>query len=323
MKALAIDTSNYMTSVALVSGEGKVLKDLRSPVPVAQGEKGLRQSEALFHHIRNLPPLLEETLAEPLSDLEAVVVSSRPRPLPESYMPVFLAGVGQARSLAAALRVPCLERSHQEGHVYAALASSSLLPVPECFLTVHLSGGTSELLLVKREETAASGLKIEMLGQATDLNAGQFVDRVGVALGLPFPAGPALEELAQGARGVLRLSTRLIGLNPSFSGPTTQALRLIEEGCDPKEVALAVQNAISKVLEKWLLKAQKVTGVNQVLLSGGVTANRYIRRRLVDRLAKRGTGLRAYFGQAAYSGDNAVGLAVSYWFPNLPTISAD
>ncbi len=316
MKALGIDTSNYVTSVALVDEEGEVVKDLRTTLPVPKGERGLRQSEALFHHTRNLPILLEAALADGGSDLAAVVVSSRPRRVTGSYMPVFLSGSSQARTLAAALKIPWIERSHQEGHLFAALASCGSQFEPGQFLGVHLSGGTTELLKVTLSPMQPF-LEVELLGGSSDLHAGQFIDRVGVALGLPFPAGPALEKLAEEGTGICRLSTSLDGLNPSFSGPATQALRLIEDGTPAAEVALAVQNAVVKMLEKWLTRAHEITGLNNVLLSGGVVANQYLRQRLPQRLRKRGTDLILNFAESRLSGDNAVGLAFSYWYPNL------
>lgn len=318
MKALGIDTSNYVTSVALVDSEGHLSKDLRSPLTVSSGEKGLRQSEALFRHTKNLPLLLAELFTDvPATEISGIVVSAWPRRREGSYMPVFLAGHGQAKVLASALGVPLLERSHQEGHLYAALSSASLDPAGEEFLALHLSGGTSELLKVTPLGSTWPGFELELLGGSSDLHAGQFVDGVGVALGLPFPAGPALEELARGAQGDLRLSTSLSGLSPSFSGPTTQALKLIKDGAKAAEVAMAVQNALVKVLEKWLLRAYEETRLNRILLSGGVTANTYLRTKLPQRLRKRGLPLEVFFGHPRLSGDNAVGLAFSYWYPGL------
>ena len=316
MKVLGIDTSNYVTSAALVDEEGIVVKDLRIILPVPQGERGLRQSEALFHHTRNLPLLLEEALTAGGPDLAAIVVSSRPRRVTGSYMPVFLSGSSQARTLAAALKIPWVERSHQEGHLFAALASCGSPIDHGQFLGVHLSGGTTELLKVNFSPVQPF-LEVKLLGGSSDLHAGQFIDRVGVALGLPFPAGPALEKLAEKGIGACRLTTSLDGLNPSFSGPASQALRLIEAGQPPAEVALAVQNAVVKMLEKWLTRAYETTGLKHVLLSGGVVANQYLRQRLPQRLRKRGTNLLLNFAEPRYSGDNAVGLAFSYWYPEL------
>lgn len=110
-------------------------------------------------------------------------------------MPVFLAGDAQARSLAAALGVPCFHSTHQRGHIAAASLDSGVMPGD--LLAFHLSGGTTDLLALQGDE-------LTLLGTSLDLHAGQMVDRVGVALGLPFPAGPYLEELAvKGASSAL------------------------------------------------------------------------------------------------------------------------
>ncbi len=321
MKILGIDTSNYMTSVAVVDEQGVVNSDLRIPIPVPHGERGLRQSEAFFNHIKHLPELVEQVIGQADSgEFGAVVASVSPRQQPGSYMPVFLSGTAIARAVAAALHIPFIERSHQEGHLCAALASSGYLPKSERFLAIHLSGGTTELLEVGWGVGESGRPQITLLGGTSDLNAGQFIDRIGVKMGLPFPAGVHLERLAAKASGTIRLSTAVKDLTPSFSGPLAQAERLLAQGAEPAEIALAVQNAVVKVLEKWLLRAAAVTGLQQVLISGGVSANEYIRERLRYRLAKRDKGIQIYFGEPKLSGDNAVGLALSYWYPVLPQV---
>ena len=142
-------------------------------------------------------------------------------------MPVFTAGTGFARAIAASLRVPFFGTSHQQGHVRAAMEGAGALPGE--FLALHLSGGTTEVLHVR------PGLKIALLGGSNDLHAGQLVDRVGVRMGLPFPAGPALEALArQGtAKGCLPASRTAKGRSP-FSGAEAQAMRMLEAGV-PRE----------------------------------------------------------------------------------------
>ena len=190
--ALGIDTSCYTTSVALAVEDGALLSRRRL-LDVEQGARGLRQSEALFQHVQRLPALLEDMLSKAgEAQIACVCASARPRDAEGSYMPVFTAGTGFARAIAASLRVPFYETSHQQGHVRAAMEGAGALP--EEFLALHLSGGTTEALRVR------PGLKVELLGGSNDLHAGQLVDRVGVRMGLSFPAGPALEKLArQGA----------------------------------------------------------------------------------------------------------------------------
>ena len=191
---LGVDTSNYTTSVSCVSNEGIVF-ERRTMLSVPLGERGLRQSDAVFQHVRNLPPLIEAMLASiDRGAVQAVAASCKPTAAEESYMPVFLAGKLAAVSIASALNVPLFETTHQAGHVRAALLGQEERFSEEAFLAMHLSGGTTDLLLVRR----INGLlgDITRIGGCDDLHAGQFVDRVGVRLGLPFPSGVSLESLA-------------------------------------------------------------------------------------------------------------------------------
>lgn len=299
MMILGIDTSCYTTSLAVFDPAGRLLCEKRRLLPVEKGSCGLRQSDALFCHVRQLPQLMEELTAElgPLRP-RAVSVSVRPRPRDGSYMPVFLAGQGLARSLAAAWGVPLYQTSHQEGHIAAALWSAGL-SWREPFLALHLSGGTGEILAVRPH---SAGYDIETVGD-TDLPPGQFVDRVGVALGLPFPAGPALEELAGQARGTeFRLSGSVQGTHISFSGPESAAQRAVAAGVEPAQIAAAVLDNIAKSLAKAIENARRQTGLRQVLLAGGVAANQRIRRRLQP--------LGVSFAGAKHAGDNACGVAL-------------
>jgi len=302
---LGIDTSCYTTSIAFVDEEGRLLQELRRPLPVSKGERGLRQSEGLFCHVKQLPDLLEQGWAGPElrgRPLLAVAASVRPRPAEGSYMPVFLAGAGLGRSLAASHGIPFYAFSHQEGHIRAALASADL-DWRQPFIALHLSGGTGEVLRVEPQQQA--GYAVEVIG-GCDLPPGQFVDRVGQALGLPFPAGPHLDELAGQAQSrEFRLSGAVQGSRISFSGPESAAQRAIARGVDRLELAAAVFDNIGKSLAKAIAAARSQTGLQRVLLSGGVAASANLRRYL-DREQVR-------FGSPRFSGDNAYGAALLGW----------
>ncbi|MDI3256614.1 MAG: O-sialoglycoprotein endopeptidase [Kyrpidia sp.] len=307
---LGIDTSNYTTSICVVDEKGAVRFDGRRPLDVKRGERGLRQSEALFQHIRHLPELMEEMSRAGVaaSRIAVVAASERPRPTDGSYMPVFLAGQGLGRSLAAVMGVPYRPVSHQEGHLAAAEADVGGVP-GDSFLAVHISGGTTDILAVRRTE---EGYRIETLGQSLDLHAGQLIDRVGVALGLPFPAGPALEQLARQVTGdaplpALRVSVR--GCSISFSGPHTEALRRIERGVPAAEIAMAVHRCVARALEKALIHAFSKYEQRHVLVVGGVASNAWIRDRLIRRLSHPAVGAVLHFAGPAYSRDNARGVA--------------
>ena len=184
---LGLDTSNYRTSVALVSETGEILLNYRKLLPVPPGERGLRQNEAVFAHLRQLSAAEDQLRRAAGGTVAAVAASTAPRDGTDSYMPVFMAGASFGRLTAAALGVPFVGTTHQRGHLSAAKAGTELENSEE-YLALHLSGGTTDLLEVR-------GDSVRQIGGSMDLHAGQLVDRAGVALGCSFPSGPELEKL--------------------------------------------------------------------------------------------------------------------------------
>ena len=307
---LGIDTSNYRTSLCLAQEDGRIVAEEKRLLKVKEGKRGLQQSEAVFQHVMNLPELSERMKWNEY-EIAAVCVSEKPRPVDQSYMPVFKVGEGLARSLSVYLQVPLYLTTHQEGHIAAGEYTAEERPREQSFLAVHLSGGTSELLLCEREQT---GYKIEKVGGTIDLHAGQLVDRIGVAMGLSFPAGPQLEQLARGAKGEFRVSSAVEGLTFSFSGPEASLLRAIESGkVDQAEIARATEQCIANTLEKVLRHAAEQGLPKEVLIVGGVAANQYVRDRLVKRLEHPAVKMKLYFCDPVYSGDNAYGVAMLGW----------
>ena len=266
---LAIDTSCYTTSMALMDMEGNLLSDQRRVLDVPLGERGLSQSEALFQHHRNLPLLIEKVAQDyDLRNLAALGVSTRPRPVEGSYMPVFLGGEQTASVIAASLRVPLHRFSHQEGHMMAGLFSSEFRPHNgHKFFLVHFSGGTSEILLAEKHGNGDYLLTLYAYGN--DLHAGQFVDRIGVLLGLKFPTGAALERLAAQYQGeVPKIKTWVKGKEFSFSGQETAIRRLVEKGLPHGAAARAVEETIARTMIKVLSNAMEETGIFDILLVG-------------------------------------------------------
>lgn len=300
---VGIDTSCYTTSLALLDTAGEIRLDSRKVLRVKSGQKGLRQSEAFFQHVQNLPQLLGED--DTPSTVTLVIAAVLPRPVAGSYLPVFNVGAAFGATLAKICGVPFLETSHQEGHIRAGLYRQ---PFPEePFLAWHISGGTTELLLVK---PAAGGFNITKIGGSSDLHAGQFVDRVGVALGAPFPAGPFLENLAAQAGPQLKpvLPIAVDGNSLSFSGPASAAERLIRQGTAGSLVAWGVFDVISRSLWKVTLTAVSQYRINRVLLVGGVAANGLVRGFLAS--AGTASGIQVLWGPPELSSDNAVGVAL-------------
>lgn len=302
---IGIDTSCYTSSVSCVNVNG-ILSDERILLSVANGERGLRQSDAVFQHTKNLERLVPNLLNGISVDAGAVAaigVSNCPSGRENSYMPVFLSGKTVAASIAAALHIPLYCFTHQQGHIRAALCGNETLIGKE-FIAFHLSGGTTDMLRVS--ETFA----IECVGGSTDINAGQFVDRVGVKLGMRFPAGKALEELAAVAHisNEFMLPSYVRGLYCSFSGVETKANRFIDNNAPKELIAIAVYDCIARTLSKLIKNAMTEFKIERFLLAGGVASSAILRKMLLERL--NGTSACLFFSHPKLASDNAVGTAL-------------
>lgn len=305
---LGIDTSCYTTSVAAIAADGQLAGEARRILTVKEGKCGLMQSEMVFQHTRNLPELVEAVLADKDYKLEAIAVSGYPRPIEDSYMPAFLAGRSVARSLAAATGAKLYTISHQENHMEAGMWSAKG-PEAERFLMLHASGGTTDLLLC---EAQGNGYyKITQIGGSIDLHAGQFVDRIGVALGLQFPTGPALEKLAAKTTDMVELPVSVRKLEASLSGPATAAQRLLAAGADGAALARGVEHALAETFARLLRNGAAEYNVRDVLFVGGVASNQYMRKHVEQKLAKR--RVRLWVPEARFSCDNSTGCAAFAW----------
>ena len=303
---IGFDTSNYRTSVAAVTLDGEILVNHRELLPVSDGERGLRQSDAVFAHIRQLRNCGDE-LRTALHGMRiaAVAASTKPRDGEASYMPVFQAGHTAGSMLAAALDVPFYETTHQRGHLAAALQGTALERADR-LLAVHLSGGTTDLL-------ALDGDKLIQIGGSADLHAGQLVDRAGVEMGLGFPAGEALEELAARGRSEGRLGCSMDdgGLSCHLSGAETRVHRWIQEGSIPREdIAREIYDLLARTLIRMLQAGEGKTGIRSALITGGVAASALLRQMMADRKKKTRNCPEIFFGKPEMSGDNAVGVAL-------------
>ena len=300
MSTLGFDTSNYTASTAWTDGMAD--KNIRQLLYVKEGERGIRQSDGVFQHMKLIPELFERLSAQiDMNDVKAVGVSTRPRTVEGSYMPVFLAGMGYARVVSNALGVPLYEFSHQDGHVMAGIYSCGCFELLEKdFLSVHLSGGTTEILKSRYE---GRNFVHEIIGGTKDISAGQFIDRVGVKMGMQFPAGKALEQLALSADRAEKLPVSVDGTYMSFSGVETKASRMADE-CEKASLALGVLETVRDTLIKSINNAIKETNTHNILVVGGVASNGIIRKGLTEQLDGE-----VHFAKAEYSTDNAVGIA--------------
>ena len=299
---LGIDTSNYTTSVALMYEDGELIANIKRPLPVSEGERGLRQSEAVFAHVKNMPSAMEE--ARSYLDgrsPSAVGVSARPRNVDGSYMPCFLSGVAVAEGIASSLGVPLYKFSHQCGHVMAALYSSTSEELMrDEFAAFHVSGGTTELLIVRGGEC---GFDARLVGGTKDLNAGQIIDRIGVFLGMPFPAGPHLERAALEYNGKIpSKKVSVSGTYANLSGLENMAHKLYEQTGDVSKTAAFVFEYLGNSIVKMCEGLVESHGDMPFVFAGGVMCNSIINGKLKERFNAR-------FAEPMMSADNAVGIA--------------
>ncbi len=302
-----IDTSNYTTSVSLADEDGTILLNEKKLLPVKDGDRGLRQSDAVFHHVKQLPevlaPLREriEQLSQDAS-VAAIGVSAAPRDAEGSYMPCFLSGIAAAEAAGAVLGVPVLRFSHQAGHIMAALSSAGRLDwMRREFVAFHVSGGTTEVLLVRPDEKTV--FSVQKIGGTADINAGQAIDRAGVHIGLSFPAGAEMERLALGYTGKLpRAKLSVSGTTCNLSGLENQSVKLYAETADKSLVSAFVLDFVARTLASVRDGVRALHGDIPILYAGGVMSCARIKTMLADDASA--------FAEPQFSSDNASGTAL-------------
>lgn len=299
MGVIGIDTSNYTTSIAFLNGQWG--ENCRKLLPVKQGELGLRQSDAVFAHIKSLPELSGRLFSHIQGEtITAVGVSTRPRAVEGSYMPCFLVGYSHAKLLSEAFHVPLVEVSHQQGHIAAALWSAGRLELMDGpFLSWHLSGGTTELLLAEPE---GRNVKCTKIGGTTDISAGQLIDRTGQLLGLPFPSGKHLDALSGETEKKDKFRVKCENSSFSLSGMQNKVTQYFEQGNSPADTAAFALRCVAGAVYQSTEQALKAYPGLPVLFSGGVASNSMLRQWMAP--------LNPIFAQPQYSTDNAMGVAV-------------
>lgn len=297
MISLGIDTSNYTTSASVYDGQTYTLS--RKILDVGEGKRGIRQSDGVFIHNKELPHIITNAVNK--SPVDVIGVSTRPRTVEGSYMPVFTVGHGYAKAISAVSGAKLYEFSHQDGHIMAGIHScGSYSILDEPFISVHLSGGTTEILA-----SAYNGYNFEnkIIGGTLDISAGQLIDRVGVNLGIKFPCGVDLEKMAQLTAKSVKLPMSIKDSFFNLSGVETKLLNGIGE--EPCVVARTVLTYIKEILVKSINNAISSTGMKNVLIVGGVASNQIIRNGLKEEL-----DAKVYFASRELSCDNAVGVAI-------------
>lgn len=295
-----IDSSNYTSSAAVFSG-GEITANCKRLLPVEEGELGLRQSAAIFHHVKNLPGVIESAMQQ-AENIAALGVSTKPRNAPGSYMPCFLAGKAMAKSISSALGVPLFGFSHQAGHIMAALYSAGRPELVETkFIAFHVSGGTTEAVLVSPDPDDI--IKCEFLASSLDLKAGQAVDRTGKLLGLNFPAGAALDPLAAAGKTPEKPRPVMKGADCCLSGIENKCAKFIRDGLPAEDVARYCIDSILAALDRMTEILLSEQGDLPLLFAGGVMSNSLINKALSEKYG-------ALFAAPEFSSDNAAGIAI-------------
>ncbi len=295
------DTSNYTTSAAVLDTSDMSVRNVRQLLPVKSGERGLRQSDAVFLHTRELPKIMKEAFSD-IGHFDACGCSCAPRMIPGSYMPCFLAGVSAAAAFSMGAGCELFLTSHQTGHILAALYSCKrldLLKSQKPFAAFHVSGGTTDILMCTPD--SEHNVRIERIGGTSDLNAGQAIDRCGVRLGIGFPCGAEMEKLAEQSFVGFDIKPAVKGLYCSLSGLENKCMNLIRSGAEKKDIAKYCIDSVCSALEALTAALlEKYPGID-IIYAGGVMSNRSINKRL----SQYGS-----FAAPEFSADNAVGTAV-------------
>ena len=265
------------------------------------GELGLRQSDAVFAHIKSLPELSGRLFSHIHGEMiTAVGVSTRPRAVEGSYMPCFMVGYSHAKMLSDLLNVPLVEVSHQQGHVAASLWSAGHLELmDQPHLAWHLSGGTTELLLV---EPDGKNVKCTKIGGTTDISAGQLIDRTGQLLQLPFPSGKHIDALSKEATLKETFKVKCSDMSFSLSGVQNKVQQFHAAHSDPAETAGYALRCVAGAVYQASQQALKNYPGLRIVFSGGVASNSMLREVIRP--------LDPIFSEPQYSTDNAMGVAV-------------
>jgi N6-L-threonylcarbamoyladenine synthase len=308
MRILAIESSCDESAAAVLDADQGLLgHEVFSQIELHRVFGGVVPELASRDHVRKLLPLIRSVLARAGTSpeqLNGVAYTAGP-----GLIGALLTGASLARSLAYAWRVPALGVHHLEGHLLAPLLEPEPPPFPHVALLV--SGGHTMLI-----EVRAIG-SYRLLGETRDDAAGEAFDKTAKLLGLPYPGGPELARLAElGTPGVFSFPRPMLdrpGLEFSFSGLKTAVVHALRgrEMTDAvrADVAAAVQLSIVETLTVKALRALEETGLDTLVVSGGVSANRQLRSRLAE--AARREGARVYYPRIEFCTDNAAMIAVA------------
>lgn len=301
--ALGIDTSNYTTSVALINLDTNEVTYSRKLLPVKNGEAGIRQSEAVFHHQKQLPVVIKDLIKDEKYDIISIGVTNKPRNIEGSYMPCFMTGYTFAESLSTLMSIPCFTTSHQINHILSALKGTNNMDfIKKEFIAFHISGGTTDCLLISPDKNDI--IKARQFSSSLDLKAGQAIDRVGLMLGLSFPCGKELEKLALSSNYNFKEKIKLKGNDCCLSGLENKCKKMLESGELKEDIAMYCLSYIGNTIIKMTEAVRKKYPELPVVYSGGVMSDLIIQNMVSSETNN------VFFCNAEFSCDNAIGSAV-------------
>jgi tRNA N6-adenosine threonylcarbamoyltransferase len=306
MQVLGIETSCDETGIAIYDSEkGLIAHNLHSQIELHEQYGGVVPELASRDHVRRVLPLIKQTIAEAkteLKSLDAIAYTAGP-----GLMGALLVGTATGRSLAYSLSIPAIGVHHMEAHLLAPMLEEDVPEYP--FLALLVSGGHTLIVNV-----SGPG-KYEILGESVDDAAGEAFDKTAKLLGLPYPGGPVLSALAEKGDSKRfrfpRPMTDRPGLDFSFSGLKTFARNTVKaEPNDDQTRADIARAFVDAVVDTFIIKCRraiKETGLKQLIVAGGVSANKQLRAGLID-LMHEAKG-KAYFPRPEFCTDNGAMIA--------------
>lgn len=316
---LGIDTSAYTTSIAITDIDSKeILVDKRKVLEVPTGQKGLRQQDAVFQHLKNFKELYEEIELD-LKNIKVVSVSSKPRNVDDSYMPVFTVGQNFGKAIAKTLNCNYIEYSHQENHIAASLINQ-YKEINKNILAIHISGGTTEFLQVKK---AKKGYETIIVGGSKDITFGQLIDRVGTLMEFRFPCGMHMEYFLKNHTNIETIKSPAISgeYYINLSGMENHYKNLyLTNKYNKSSIIYSLFKYVSNCILHIITHVKSNYNFNTVIIAGGVASNSIIRNMILE---KANDEFNVIFPTKENSSDNAVGVSllpiIDRWYNEIKT----
>ena len=308
---LAIETSCDDTSIAIMRNNA-VLSNIVSSQQIHELFGGVVPELASREHDKLIVPVLREALNKSKISLNQIDVIAYTRG--PGLLGSLLVGSSFAKSLSLSLNIPLIEINHMHAHILSIYIEDNIDKPKFPFIALTVSGGHTQLVLVE------SPIKFTEIGTTLDDAAGEAFDKSGKILGLDYPAGPTIDKLAKKGdpKRFVFTKPKVKGLNFSFSGLKTNFKNFINSKSEEfiknniNHLCASLQHTIIEILIEKILNAQKIHVINDFVVCGGVSANSYLRQKLLD--LKDSHDIKSYLPNVCYSTDNAAMIGVNAYY---------